>query len=131
MKRKDKTKDLGEWEREIIGWLRRKRPMIYTVLRHVSSSGMFRRIDVYAIRDNKPLYLSGLVAELCHYKRDRQKQGLRVGGCGMDMGFAIVYNFAAAIFPNGFRYRKKESHRNRDPGPRDRDGGYALRHEWL
>jgi len=131
MKRKDKTKDLGEWEKEIVSWLRRKRPMIYTVLRHVSSSGMFRRIDVYAIRDNKPLYLSGLVEELCHYKRDKHREGLKVSGCGMDMGFAIVYDFSSQVFPNGFRYRKGESHRNGDPALRDRDGGYALRHEWL
>lgn len=131
MKREDKTKDLGDWEREIIKWLRRKRPVIYTVLRHVSTSGMFRRIDVYAIRDNKPLYLSGLVEELCQYKRDRHKEGLRVGGCGMDMGFAVVYGFSGQVFPNGFRYRKGEGHRNGDPSSRDLDGGYALRQQWI
>ena len=131
MKRKDKTKDLGVWERELIKWLRRKRPMIYTILRHVSQSGMSRRIDVYAIRDNKPLYLSGLVEELCQYKRHRRKEGLVVGGCGMDMGFAIVYNFSSQVFPNGFKYRKGEAHRNNSAESKDRDGGYALRQEWL
>jgi len=126
-----KAENLGLWELETILWLRRTRPTIYTILRHVSSSGMFRLIDVYAIKDNKPLYLSGLVSVLTHYKCDGKRQGLRVSGCGMDMGFAVVYDFSNAVFPKGFKYRKGECHRNGDPSSIDKDGGYALKQEWL
>jgi hypothetical protein len=92
---------------------------------------MFRRISFYAIRDNKPIYLDGLIAGMTHYNRDKNKEGLRVSGCGMDMGFAVVYAFSGEVFPNGFKYRQGEYHRNGDPSPIDEDGGYALQHSWL
>lgn len=122
---------LDDYEKNTVQWLRRYRPRIYTVLRHVSNSGMFRRIDVYVIRNNSPVWLTPLVEKMTHYTRDKQKDGLRVHGCGMDMGFAVVYTFSSAVFPDGFRYREGEHHRNGDPNPRDPDGGYALRQEWL
>jgi len=84
---------------------------VYTVLRHVSASGMSRRIDLYTFRDNKPVYLSGYFAMLqCE---SPPENGYKVGGCGMDMGFHLVYSLSSLLF-----------------GSTDR-GGYALRHEWL
>jgi len=122
---------LDEYEIKRVKWLRRTRPPLYTILRHVSNSGMFRLIDVYAITNNKPVCLTALVGKLAGYERDNKREGLRVGGCGMDMGFSVVYNFSRAIFPTGFRYRTHEHHRNNDPSPRDPDGGYALEQRWL
>ena len=119
------------WEEKMVQWIRMKRPTIYCVCRHVSSSGMFRRISFYAIRRNELVYLDGLIEDLADYKRDKKEQGLRVTGCGMDMGFAVVYAFSHAIFAKGFRYRKGECHRNGDPSPIDKDGGYALKHQWI
>ena len=86
---------------------------IYTVLRHVSASGMSRRIDLYTIRDNRPVFLTGYVGAILGMSRRRDKDGLTVSGCGMDMGFHVVYNLSAALF-----------------GHDDR-GGYKLNHEWL
>jgi hypothetical protein len=86
---------------------------VYTVLRHVSTSGMSRRIDLYVIQDNKPRYLTGYVAAALEYTRQMGKDGMTVSGCGMDMGFSVVYNLSAALY----------GHDNR--------GGYALSHEWL
>lgn len=119
------------WEQKTVEWIRRTRPTIYCTCEHVSASGMSRRISFFAIRNNKPVYLDGLIEAMTHYKRDRKDRGLRVGGCGMDMGFAVVYDFSRACFPNGFKYRKGEYHRNSDPSPADKDGGYALKHSWL
>lgn len=119
------------WEQETIEWIRRTRPPIYCVLRHVSRSGMFRRISFYAIRGEDHVYLDGLIAGMTAYKLDKAKIGLRVSGCGMDMGFAVVHAFSRSCFPNGFRYRKDERHRNNDPSPVDKDGGYALKCKWL
>jgi hypothetical protein len=52
--------------------------------------------------------------------------GIIIGGCGMDMGFALVYNLGSTLWPNG----TPEPHgtRNREP---DSDGGYALKHNWV
>jgi hypothetical protein len=93
---------------------------VYTVLRSVSRSGMFRRIDLYTI-DNSPrmlsinngaprlAYLSGYAAVILGIPRaPNGKQGLGVTGCGMDMGFHLVDNLRAALFgydktENGYR----------------------------
>lgn len=38
---------------------------------------------------------------------DRDKEGIRAGGCGMDMGFNLVYNLGRVLFPEGFAYSEK------------------------
>lgn len=99
---------------------------IYTVLRHVSSSGMFRRIDLYVMRDNEPRFLSGYAATAMGYTRKREKEGIEISGCGMDMGFELVYNLGRTLWPEGTD--KPHGTRNGEP---DSDGGYALKHRWL
>ena len=103
---------------------------VYTVLRHAASSGMSRRIDLYTIlpgRDGKPRlqYLSGQVGRVLDYKRHKDGS-LVVGGCGMDMGFHLVYSLGYAMWPSG-----TPSPHGRRNGEPDSDGGYALRHEWI
>ena len=72
---------------------------IYTVLRHVSRSGMSRTIDVYIIRDNEPRYLSYWAAHALGWTLNNgNKEGIKVGGCGMDMGFHLVSSLSYALF---------------------------------
>jgi hypothetical protein len=123
--------DKNSWNYQTVNWLRKHRPVIKTVLRHCSASGMTRRIDVYAVKDGEMLYLSGICEALGIHKRSKNKQGLVVGGCGMDMGFAVVYALGRIIFPDGFKLRKGEYGRNGDKTGYDTDGGYALKQEWL
>ena len=103
---------------------------VYTVLRHVSSSGMSRRISLViptTDHDGKPAVTSidWLAARVLSY-RQHDKGGLMVGGCGMDMGFHVVYALGSALWPDG----TPEPHGRRNGEP-DTAGGYALRHEWL
>jgi len=84
---------------------------VYTVLRHVSASGMQRAIDLYIIRDNMPLRLTWLVAVVLDMTYSRKREGLVVNGCGMDMGWHVVYELSYALFGTA------------------RDG--QLRHEWI
>jgi len=99
----------------------------------VSRSGMSRTIDFYTpIEDNSGngvetymQYLTGWFGMLLDYRRDK-RGALKVGGCGMDMGFHVVYNVGAKLWPKGTA--KPHSTRNGEP---DRDGGYALKSEWL
>ncbi len=44
---------LDEYEIKTVKWLRRTRPPLYTVLRHVSNSGMLRVIDVFAYQQRQ------------------------------------------------------------------------------
>lgn len=133
---------------------------VYTILRHVSKFGMSRDIDLYKIDGGEPMYLSGYAANALGESRSKD-QGIRVGGCGMDMGFHLVYNLSRTLWPNGHGCIGKgerwscpsndHSNGDRDYTPEDSgdirwtegsiyqgpvvhhhsDGGYALRHRWL
>jgi hypothetical protein len=126
---------------------------VFTVLRHVSSSGMSRDIDLYILRDNEPLWLSGYAGRALGYRRHPQRDAIRVGGCGMDMGVHLVYSLSRTLFPDGHPcIGKGGDHRSSCPSndhsndsmlnvvpgalrySSDRqhtDGGYALRHRWM
>lgn len=114
---------------EAIGQLRKLlKPggRVYTVLRHVSSSGMSRRIDLYTIKGGQLVYLSGYVSKALDYRRHPRENGLVVSGCGMDMGFHLVYELGSVLWPKGTS--KPHSTRNGEP---DHSGGYALKQEWI
>lgn len=97
---------------------------VYCVLRSVSRSGMSRVIDFYTIKDNEPRYITHLAAMACDYRL--AMNGMKVSGCGMDMGFSVVYNLGHCLWPNGTD--KPHGMRNGQP---DSDGGYALKSQWI
>lgn len=99
---------------------------VYTVLRHASSSGMYRVLDVFIMRKNAPVSITYDVTQALGYKWDRKHVGLGIGGCGMDMGFQVVYQLGSVLWPTGTS--KPHSTRNGEP---DTDGGYALKQRWL
>ena len=76
--------------------------VVYTVLRHVAQSKASRSIDLYMIVNNEPICISGYVAKIIDAKTDRGNGGVKIRGGGMDMGFALVYEFSARLFPDGF-----------------------------
>lgn len=137
---------------------------VYTVLRHVSRSGMQSVIDLRIIRNGEPLAIGWTAAKVLGDRFDARRQGIVVGECGMDMGFHLVYHLSYALWPKGHGCTGEKcpsnDHSNgdrsyiqhgptdengngedRDPGPGEaadglvrhwhRDGGYALRHEWI
>lgn len=124
---------------------------VYTILRHRARSGMFRVIDVQTIEDNEPRWIGMLAHKATGIGYDRQREGLRVSGCGMDMGFHVVYELSSALYPDGFgcigtsgEHSKRCPSNDHSNGDRDytphqamgaqhwhRNGGYALRHRWM
>lgn len=101
---------------------------VYTILRHVSASGMTRRISVKAIKGGTLCDITHHVANVAGFRMAFPKEGLRVSGCGMDMGFEVVYRLGAVLWPKGDG--KTITGRNGDKKP-ETDGGYILRQEWL
>ena len=82
---------------------------VYTILKNVSQSGMYRHIQVIVIKDNKPINLSYWIADYLEWSYKYKTYSIGVGCCCMDMGFHLVYTLSRSLF----------------------DDGYALRHEWL
>lgn len=62
---------------------------VYGIVRKVSSSGISRDIDLYIIKDNRPVYLTGYASVILGYSLSKDR-GMKVGGCGMDMVFHCV-----------------------------------------
>ena len=69
---------------------------VYGIVRHVGASGMSRDIDLYIIRDNRPVYLTGYASTILDYPMAKNR-GMKVGGCGMDAVFHCVSSLAYAI----------------------------------
>jgi len=76
---------------------------------------MNRSISFYTIRKNQPLKLDYHIARILDYKHDKNNGGLKINGCGMDMGFHVVYSLSNVIF----KKNKK------------REQGYNLKQQWL
>jgi hypothetical protein len=74
--------------------------VLYTTTLHTSRSGMTRHIKVTQVSDGKPHDISGLVA-IATGQRTAPNGGIIVGGCGMDMGFSVVYDLSRTLFPKG------------------------------
>ena len=72
---------------------------IYTVLRHVSSSGMQREISVKMIDAGRIIHLDWLVSQALDYRQGKHN-GIVIKGCGMDMGFHLVHTLLGACKPS-------------------------------
>ena len=88
---------------------------LYTQIARVSQSGMTRHIKVRQLKINKtfnnvtPLNWSYLVSKAIGWSLSNATNGVIVRGCGMDMGFHLVYTLSRILYGNG----------------------YAIKHEWL
>ena len=112
---------------------------VYCVLRHVSRSGMQREISFFTEGMRR---IDSWVCDALGMRWGKHN-GVVTGGCGMDMGFHVVYNLAYVLFPEGFGCTGRREYPNMCPsndhsnGDRNykphkhSDGGYALRHRWI
>jgi hypothetical protein len=93
------------------------KPKVLTLNRYVSSSGMSRDISVFYIKDNQILNITYSVAKAMGWKLVERNgsRAIKVGGCGMDMGFHLVYTLSSVL------YR----------GTIESDPGYYLNQSWL
>ena len=90
------------------------RPVIGTILRHCSASGMSRDISLY-YKDTNITYLAG-VAMGDNVRSSNGFNAIRVQGCGMDMGFHLVYGLSITLFC---------------PDKYDHASAYKLNQRWL
>ena len=75
---------------------------VYTKITHVSRSGMSRSIECYLAQGRDNLTdITWQVARATNSRLDNTHGGIVMGGCGMDMGYALVYNLGRTLYPNG------------------------------
>jgi len=87
------------------------KPVFYTILRHVSKSGMSRTISVHYVEaeSGRILHLNYVAAVLLDRSMDRNRDGVVCKGCGMDMGYDLIHSL----------------------GHRATGDGYSIHHQWL
>lgn len=119
---------------------------VFTVLRNVSRSGMSRNIDLYLLGQDEKLYLTYSVAALLGYSRAKDGS-IKVSGCGMDMGFHVVYSLSRVLFleytcpgdkcksGDHVNSRQDENANKLSPFPHDgkmlHHDGYAISQDWI
>ena len=112
---------------------------LWTQIKHVSRSGMSRVIQVVKLENNEPSWLGYNIALALGWSYDRQREGVRVGGCGMDMGFHLVYELSHVLWPDGWTCIGKECRSSKHQGAdfqkrikgEVHKDGYALNQRWL
>jgi hypothetical protein len=110
-RRKEEQQDAIRRLREIL----KPGDTVYTLVTHVTQSGMTRWIRAIVIRDDKPLDISWLAGRaLGSPVGTRNHEGVERGGGGMDMGFDLVYSLSWKLFTD-----------------EEKDPGYALIQRWL
>lgn len=114
--RKARARLKTDEQREFFDELRKLAPRgkrVYTQLNSVSASGMSRVIDLRVICDDRIVSLTyhavNAFPDLFKLNRRSSAYGIVAQGCGMDMGFDLVYRLGVMLY----------------------DDGYALDHRWL
>lgn len=90
---------------------------IYQVVRHVSGSGMRREISSFAVHNGELVRLDYYIKCLTG-RRLGKHDGIVCDGCGMDMGYDLVYKIGCYLYPQG-------------TGGEHNHGGYALNQRWM
>lgn len=117
--------------------------LVYTIVDHVSRSGMSRRIRCFIVDHSDGGTIRDITWNVSKALSYTMADGsLRVSGCGMDMGFAVVYELSHALYPAGFECigespvrcpsnDHSNGDRNYSPDHKHESGGYALRQTWM
>lgn len=77
----------------------------HTTVVHVARSGMSRHIKVFAITGERIQNISYYVATYLDW-RYTNKEAVFVGGCGMDMGFHLIYTLSSCLYDDGYAIKQ-------------------------
>ncbi len=78
-----------------------ERPTAWTILKWVSTSGMSRDMKVCTQYEGRVVDITWYVAQASSVGQLKERNGqrvVRVGGCGMDMGFHLVYSLSLSLY---------------------------------
>tara|TARA_R100001460_G_scaffold56738_2_gene96446 strand:- start:619 stop:924 length:306 start_codon:yes stop_codon:yes gene_type:complete len=80
---------------------------LWTQLHHVTKSGMTRYIGVRFLKDDYPYTYTYYVAKALDWKMSDKYEGVKVVGCGMDMGFHLIYSLSHALYGDGYAIKQR------------------------
>ncbi len=75
---------------------------VYTIVRHVSQSGMSRAISAHIVLDNKIEWLN--LGELLRLKMHKTHHGYVMQGAGMNMAYSVVHNIGRTVHDDGYYF---------------------------
>ena len=84
----------------------KKGDTLFTIVTKVAKSGMSRNIKVLDIKEGNPSYWNYYIAKVLDYKL-KEDGTIRVQGCGMDMGFHLVYTLSKVLFDDGYAIKQR------------------------
>ncbi|MCL1971854.1 MAG: hypothetical protein FWG57_02545 [Endomicrobia bacterium] len=99
---KNTTIQLAKWQIEKVNELKRaiadNPARVIATVKKVAPSGCSRVINFCFINDKREVdCINGIINIFAGYKIDTKIWGLRVYGGGMDMAFAVLYDFYRAL----------------------------------
>jgi hypothetical protein len=121
-KKEQKQEDYDYAKKQLLEYFVKEGDTVYTVLRSVSSSGMSRTMSLKVAKEGRILDLTYYASKVLDWPlvEVNGSRALRVGGCGMDMGFHTVYTLARVLFRDKYEGQ-----------PDAVDAGYSLTQAWL
>jgi hypothetical protein len=108
---------------QLKAWIEANNYTVFTVIRHVSKSRMYREIIVVipittwgdvSAGDNPacvtrfihPSYtIAGVLGR--QYSEKHGNNAVVCNGCGMDMGFDLVYQLSSVLYGDGYKIRQE------------------------
>ncbi len=85
----------------------KKGDTLFTQLENISKSGMTRHIKVRQLKNDRPLDWTYLISKALDWKISDKTNGIKVGGCGMDMGFHLIYTLSRKLFNDGYAIKQE------------------------
>tara|TARA_X000001388_G_scaffold60196_2_gene45541 strand:+ start:432 stop:740 length:309 start_codon:yes stop_codon:yes gene_type:complete len=80
----------------------------YTLATKVAPSGMSRHIMVAGSSEKGRVQnVSWYIAEFLDWKYKDDTRSVFVGGCGMDMGFHLVYTLSNILYDDGYAIKQQ------------------------
>ena len=77
----------------------------HTTVVHVAQSGMSRHIKVFAISGERIQNVSYSISKLLGWRLTKN-DAVFVSGCGMDMGFHLIYTLSRKLYDDGYAIKQ-------------------------
>ena len=80
----------------------------FTSVTKVAPSGMSRHIQVFKAHGvDEMRFPTYMIAEYLDMRYKDETQSIFVGGCGMDMGFHLIYRLSSKLYDDGYAIKQR------------------------